>query len=72
MKTRTLVLLGAATVTFLVAGCTRDDGSADPPARVLVECSTDAGDGDPLACPAANDMGDDMGGIDIGSGDGGG
>ena len=37
----------------LVASCARDDGSPDPPVQPLVLCDTDAGAGDPLACPPA-------------------
>lgn len=44
------------TLVLLVCGlgfCTREDGLPDPPVQQLVPCDPDAGQDDPLVCPAA-------------------
>jgi hypothetical protein len=41
----------AALLSLVVAACTREDGTPDPPVQTLVPCNPDAGVGDPLACP---------------------
>ena len=62
-----LILCGSSSLIV----CSHEDGLPDPPIQELVPCNPDAGDGDPLACPAAMDASVDAGadaGADAGGG----
>jgi len=59
MRSLFAALLLTLLVVYAASSCQREDGLPDPPLRTLVPCNPDAGEDDPLACPAlpAVDMG---------------
>lgn len=65
--TKSLATAFALTLAILLAyafsACSREDGLPDPPVRSLVPCVPDAGEDDPLACPAMPEV--DLGSEDL-------